>query len=222
MEQTYRASRHRLLLIGLIGVSIAIGGAPTAAAQRGPARDAPRLAAYLATGFGGDADYNFSNLAGSASLDPTVGIGARVELPLHEYVVVGGSFELLTFEADVLDAEREAVFDFNGQVRIRYGFAVSDGALWLEPYGALPFGASAAVLDDFDGSGDEVWPGWNIGALAGMYLLLRDAPLGFFLEAGWRHHQVYSEVRGPFGADLDLKLVTNQFAMQLGAALVLE
>jgi hypothetical protein len=213
-----RRSSRPATLAAILLTAVASIAAPASAQEE----DATRLATYLALGFGGDADTTVGDLSGSASLDPTVGFGARVEQPLHEFVVVGGAFELLTFEADVRDSEREALFDFDGLLRIRYPFQVANRSLWIEPYVALPLGFSMAVLDDPDGSGDEVWPGWNIGALAGVYLLLTDAPFGFFFEAGWRHHQVYNEAQGPFGADVDLKLVTNQFAMHLGAAFLLE
>ena len=205
-----RSTMTMALLLGALGAS-------PAAAQDAP--DRLRLGAHLALAFGGDADTQIGDGSGSASLDPTIGGGARAELAIHDYVSVGGMFEVLTFEQDAAGAEREAVFNFDGIARARYVIEVSDGALWIEPYLALPFGLTLAVLDDPDGSGDEVWPGFNIGALAGAYLVT-NANVAFFLEMGWRHHQVFSEAQ-IIGFDVDLKIVTNQFAMQLGATFIL-
>lgn len=173
-----------------------------------------RLAAYLALGFGGDADLSSGSSTSSASLDPTVGFGARLEVPIHDYIAIGGMFELLTFEADAaFSGEREAVFDIDVWVKGRYRFELSDGVA-LEPYVGLPFGLSLAVLDDPDGSGDEAWPGFNIGVLAGAMLIV-DSRFGGLLELGWRHHQVFNEAHTFFG-DFDLSVETNQLAMHLG------
>lgn len=202
------------------GWPLALGALALAFAS--PARadaDAPRIAAHLALGFGGDADANVGDASSSASLDPTVGFGFRVEAPVHDLVVLGGSFELLTFEWDGAGAEREEVFDFDGYVRGRYPIELREARVTLEPYVMLPVGFAMAVLPD--GDGDRVWPGWNIGVLAGLTVLLEDAPVGFFFELGWRHHQVYTEQETILG-DFDAKIVTNQLAMQLGAAFVLE
>lgn len=206
----------RALLTGLL---VVLGGsvASTATAQE----DDPRLAAALALGLGGDADITtgFPALDGSVDLDPTVGFGVRGEFPLHRYFVLGGSFELMTFELDGggTDFEREEVFDFDGILRARYPVELSAESIWVEPYVALPVGFSMGVFPE--GDGDQVWPGWNLGVLAGAYLLV-PPHVGFFLELGWRHHQVYSDVE-VLGTNRDRKIVTNQFALQLGAALLL-
>ena len=190
---------------------------PAAALAQAAPND-PRVAAYLALGLAGDADYTIGDFSGSNSLDPTVGFGVRGELALHDYFVVGGSFELLTFEWDASGAEREEVFNFDVLLRARYALELSN-TMWIEPYVALPVGLTLAVIP---GGNDDVWPGFNIGALAGAYLVLGELPLAFFFELGWRHHQVFNEGTGLLGGDVDLKIVTNQFAMQLGAALRLD
>jgi len=187
----------------------------TAKAQRngGDVGDV-RLAAYFALGVGGDAEVTTGSSESSASLDPTVGFGARIEVPVHEYVAIGGIFELLTFEADTAFAdEREAVLDFDVWVKGRYRFEISEG-LAIEPYIGVPFGLALAVLDDPDGDGDEVWPGFNIGVLAGAMLIV-DSRFGALLELGWRHHQVFTEVSSFLG-DVDVSIETNQFAMHFG------
>lgn len=190
---------------------------PAGALAQDPVDD-PRIAIYGALGFGGDADVSTDpGGSGSEPLDATLGFGVRAELPLHEYFVLGGSFELLTFDTDDgAYSDREEVFDFDALLRVRYPIEISP-ELWIEPYVMVPFGFSMAVLPR--GEGDHVWPGWNTGVLGGAYVVLGDLPLAFFAEIGWRHHQVYSNADVPFIGNVDLKIVTNQFAMQLGAAL---
>lgn len=173
-----------------------------------------RLSAYFALHVAGDADWNVGNASGSADLDPTVGFGVRGEVPLHDYFVVGGLFELLTFEADTtFDDEREAVMSFDLWARARYVFEVSRD-MRIEPYVGVPFGLTLAVLNHPSG-GDQVWAGFNTGVLAGA--LLRLGAFGVFFELGWRHHQVYWEQDTVFG-DIEYKLVTNQMAMHFGAS----
>lgn len=206
---------HRWLAPALVLASLA---PLTAEAQRGDDVGDLRLAAYLALGVGGDADVTTGRSTSSVSLDPTVGFGARLEVPVHEYVAIGGIFELLTFEADTVFAdEREAVVDFDVWVKGRYRIELS-GGLAIEPYLGLPFGLTLAVLDDPDGEGDEVWPGFNIGVLAGAMLII-DSRFGALIELGWRHHQVFNEAR-TFLGDIDLEIETNQFAMHFGGFFV--
>lgn len=199
------------------GTALAIALAVAApSAARAEAEDVGhlRLSAYLALHVAGEADYNVGNASGSADLDPTVGFGARGEVPLHDYFVIGGFFELLTFEADTaFDDEREAVMNFDLWARARYVFEVSRDVA-VEPYLGVPFGLSLAVLNHPSG-GDQVWAGFNIGVLAGA--LLRLGAFGAFFELGWRHHQVFWEQETAFG-DIDWKLVTNQMALHFGAS----
>jgi hypothetical protein len=173
-----------------------------------------RLGAYLALGVGGDADLNVNDLDSSTELDATVGFGARGEVPIHEYFVVGGLFELLTFEAgEVTNAEREAVFNIDLWAKARYVFELTR-ELGLEAYVGIPIGLTLAVLNDSDGSGDDTWPGFNTGVLLGAMLLIQEH-FGAFVELGWRHHQIFHEESTILG-DIEMKIVTNQFAMHLG------
>jgi hypothetical protein len=174
-----------------------------------------RVGAYFALGLGGDIDADidtpFGSTSGSDGLDATVGFGARGEVPIHQYVVIGGNFELLTFDSD--DIDREAVFDIDAWAKGRYPVEINDG-LTLEPYLGIQFGLALAVLDDSDGSGDDVWPGFNVGVLAGAMLLIQEH-FGVFLELGWRHHQVFHEEDTVIG-NVETKLVTNQLGLHLG------
>jgi hypothetical protein len=176
-----------------------------------------RLAGYFALGLGGELEGTAGSLASTSGLDATVGFGLRGEVPLHAYFALGGSFELLFFEASAGWAEREAVFDFAIFPKLRYRIALDRG-LAVEPYLGVPFGLTLAVLASPSSSrDDEVWPGFHTGVMAGAMLFFDR--FGLLFELGWRHHQVFNEANSPFGS-VDLKFVTNQFAMNIGAFLV--
>ncbi len=180
--------------------------------------DALRLGGTFALGLGGDATGKLNTARFSEGLDPTIGFGARLEGAVWDYLSIGANLEVMTFEANVLDSEREAVFDMDLWVRVRYLIELSHDSLYLEPYVGVPIGFSVGVLQDIDGMGDEAWPGWNTGVLGGAYLLT-SAGLGFFFEAGWRFHQLFTS--GTIGIfDIDAQLETNQFMMQLGVVLI--
>lgn len=172
--------------------------------------DRVRIGGHFALAVAGDAEGRVGNFDLQASLDPTLGGALRVEVPVHDYVVLGGWFEVLAFEWDAAGAEREAVLNFDLLVKARYPIELA-ASLALEPYLQLNVGPSIAVLPI--GADDEAWPGWNLGLLAGAALLLDSA--GFFLELGWRLHQVFQET-SVGAADVDLEVLTNQLAFQLG------
>ena len=205
-------SLHRFT--ALFATLAALSFAPLAHAQDDDV-GALRLGAYLALGLGGEIDLD-SDAAGASAdsdADPTIGFGLRAEVPVHEYVAVGGLFELLTFESDVWD-ERESVFDIDVWVKGRYRFELAPGVI-LEPYVGIPFGLTLAVLPDpNEADADAVWPGFNIGVLAGAAVLFQER-FGGFLELGWRHHQVFEEAN-TFIGDFDLAIKTNQFALNIG------
>lgn len=194
--------------------SLALSILPSLAEAQRPRWDDLRLGAHFALGLGGDADATVGNIDSSSSLDPTLGAGVRVSVPLHEYFVAGGMFELMTFETDAPMAERESVFNFDLMLKGRYIVEIDD-RMGIEPYLAVIVGPSLAIFDDPDGSGDEVWPGWNIGVLGGAAVLFD--PVGFFLELGWRFHQAFTEASVPIVGDVDYQVHTHQFAMQVGA-----
>jgi len=177
-----------------------------------------RVGGYLALGLGGEATASSGSLSSSDGLDPTVGFGLRMEGGVWDYVSIGANIELLTMQTDAAGAERETVFDADLWIRARYLIEISRDELYLEPYIGMPFGLSIGVLQDIDGSGDDAWPGWNIGVLGGAYLLT-NAGIGFFVEGGWRYHQLFTSGR-VLGFDVDAELSTHQFATQIGVVLI--
>lgn len=197
--------------------------APASARAQMEHDDHLRLSGHLALGFAGEGDLSISSDLGTldteSELDPTVGFGLRVEKPLFDFLSIGAMVEALTFQIDDADAEREWAFDFDLLVRVRYLIELLQGDLFLEPYAALPVGFTFAMLDDPDGDGDEAWPGWNIGALAGI-AVIHSSRFGGFLEVGWRHLEVYSHVDAL--VDADLAVTVNEFAMNLGVSYLLD
>ena len=185
--------------------------------------DALRLSGHLALGFAGEGDLSIDTILGTAvvhsDLDPTLGFGFRVEKPLFDFLSIGVMFETLSFLVDDSDREREWAFNFDALIRARYMFEAVRGELFLEPYLALPVGFTFGWLDDPDGDGDEAWPGWNIGALAGL-AVIHSSRFGGFLELGWRHLEVYTHVEALGGSDY--AVTVNEFAMNLGVSYLLE
>jgi hypothetical protein len=184
-----------------------------------------RLAAYLALGLAGDADWSvdtsFGGVRGTASLDPTVGFGLRGELVASEFIAVGVLFELVTFQAnanEVSNAEREALFNIDVWLKVRYDPLELNPNLDMELYAGIPVGLALGVLNQSDGSGDDVWPGINGCVLAGAMVIV-DSQFGFFLELGWRGHKIFHSEDRPFIGDVASKIGTDQFALHAGAAL---
>ncbi|MDQ3034036.1 MAG: hypothetical protein M3Y87_16595 [Myxococcota bacterium] len=213
-------------LLALSALALLVTALPSRAAAQNAEDRHLRLGAHLALGMGGDADVftdtEIGSGRGSESLDVSAGFGARAEVPILDFVSVGGLFEAFTSETNASGAEREWAFDFDAFVRLRYVLELVAGELFLEPYVLLPLGFTFAMLDDPDGDGDEAWPGWNTGVLAGVSVF-SSARIGGFLELGWRHHEVYTGVSNvPVVGDTQISLVTNQFALNLGVMFLLE
>lgn len=191
--------------------------APSASAQEISDRS-PRLAGNLALGLAGELDTHAESALGTstgeADLDPSVGFDLRGELPVLDFLVIGGWFEFLSVEADGAGQEREESFSFDAFVRVRWVFEAIANTLFIEPYVLLPIGFSMSVLPDDDGSGDDVWPGWNTAVLAGAQIL-HESGFGGYLELGWRHAEVYQE-RTILGGEVDLSLILNEMALNLG------
>lgn len=181
--------------------------APTPAAG-GPSADLSvadklRLQPYFLLGFGGEAD------AGGASgdLDPTVGLGARFEAPVYDYIVVGGLLEWATFKLDLVD-DRDHLLDIDAFVKGRY--VLDAGGMPLELYALLPVGFSAAFFDS--ALADDTAIGWNLGLMFGGTLFVSDS-IGVFAEIGFMHHGLTLDT-GAGEVDVD----ANQARLNLGAA----
>jgi hypothetical protein len=179
-----------------------------------------RVGGNLALGVAGELDSQVNDTRGDTDLDPSVGFDLRGELPVLDFLVVGGFFEFLSVQTDTSGSEREETFSFDGYLRARWVFEVVDRTLWLEPYVLLPIGFSMAVLPDGPdgGTADDIWPGWNTGVFAGAQVI-HQSGFGGYLELGWRHAEVYMD-QTVLGFDLHTSLILNEMALNFGALYV--
>jgi len=205
-----------------LAVALALLLVPSLAHAQSIDDRSPRVAANLALGFGGELDAytNFESSAipdqhGDTDLDPSIGFDLRGEIPVLDFLVVGGQFEFLSYLIDATDAEREETFSFDAYVRARWVFEAVADTLFIEPYLMIPLGFTMAVLPDPDGSGDEIWPGWNTAALLGCQIL-HGSGFGGFVELGWRHAEAYTSRDVILIGQADLSLVLNEMALNVG------
>lgn len=213
-------TRHAGCLLALVaGLTLTLFTPTRASAQR--------LGGHFLLGLGGEGTVTTSTELGDVeggewSLDPTLGFGLRADFPLHDFVLLGALFQGAAFDPDGR-TDAQWMFDFDLVAKVRYAIELGDG-LALEPYGAIPFGFTLADMFDpeqlLDDDARSLWPGWNLGVLAGLNLLF--GAFGAYFELGWHHHQVYRGYDGALGADVDVKVVVNQFVMHLGAMFVIE
>ncbi|MFO0708775.1 MAG: hypothetical protein U0353_02990 [Sandaracinus sp.] len=202
-------------------VTVALLGLSPAAAHAQQRSDYSRLEGYGAFGFGGDAALRrtapiVGDVRSTGGLEPTYGFGLRHTTPLHEYAAVSGLVEAVTMQWDTNGAERRWVFDFSVMPQLR--FLLEVGGFFLEPYLGIPIGFTFSMLENLDDTrsphGDEPWPGLNLGAMAGVRLIT-DLHFGAFVEAGWRHHQVWTRY-AVLNSDYEANITHNQFALNAG------
>lgn len=205
--------RHRPVPVLTLLVS-ALSLAAWSSTALADAKDATRVSLHLALGVGGE--YAIVPEAGrvlEADLDPTLGFGARLEVPIHDYVVIGGMFELGGLKVDDVERDADLLLDFDLWVKGRY-FSELAGDAGLEIYVGLPIGFTLFRFDDEDADNQA---GFNVGVLAGAVLFFDQ--LGFFTEVGWRRHQFRDEVDLGFLGREDVKVRMNQAALSFGAVL---
>jgi len=210
---------HRTLVTAALGAAMLV---PAAAGAQDIEHRGVRLGGHLALGLAGELDAYINDSGTEVDLEPSVGFELRAEVPVLDFLVVGGSFGFLSVEAEPSPWtgawEREETFSFSGYVRGRWVFEAIRSTLFVEPYVLVPLGFTMAVLPD-GGRDDEIWPGWNTGVLFGAQLLHRSG-FGGYVEMGWRHAEVYREQATIFGT-ADLSLVLNEMALSFGFVYVL-
>ena len=208
----------------LLAAALLAGLAQPAAAQR--------IGAYFVTRAGAvsqEVSANVLGYAGEGTSDldylPGVGLGVRADLPLHRFLLVGALFEAVA-ERPASGEQTYWQLDFDVALKVRYG--LNAGELRFEPYVGVPVGftlgrfADPDNLIDPDARGN--WPGWNVGALAGLNAIY--GRVGGYLELGWHMHQVFQsyEATDFTVGDLEISqtLTMQRFSFQLGVQLVLD
>lgn len=190
---------------------VGVASPSTAAAQR--------VGGFGLLGAGGDlqlsADGRFLDGSNRTALDPTGGFGVFGDIPLHRFVMVGGRFE--TRWSTPYQTDGFWLFDVSVLGKFRYALEIGD--VTFEPYAALPIGVTLGRLWDFNTLEDDrtTWPGWNIGVLAGLNVIL--GHIGIMFELGWRHHQVFDTIES---TNIGVDAAMHQFEMSLGVMYVFE
>ena len=192
---------------------VAMAFAPSSLAMAQSVADSSRVMLYLAVGGGGETELETdpaSILEGTVDNEATVGVGARFEAPLMDYLSLGAMVDLLSYEIDGADRRPSGHFDLWAKARYVVDM---DGDLALEAYLGVPVGFSVVAYESSDLlKREKRWLGWNIGALLGAQLFFTER-FGAMLEAGWRRFQVYNETDG---GDTEASFTSNQFAFNMG------
>jgi hypothetical protein len=183
-------------------------GFTSAASAQDP--DDLHLSGFLALGFGGEWNVDGGPITVDGDLDATVGFGLRLDVPLLEYLTVGGQIGFLFPKLDGVDS-RESWIDLPDLiVRGRYPVRLGNGL--LEPYVGFLIGGTISVLGE-DDLKDTAY-GWNVGLLFGAQYFFTDV-IGALFELGWHRHAANHE--GDLG---DLDYSANQAAMNLGISVL--
>lgn len=163
-----------------------------------------RVGAYLGAGLGGQGTAEQGGFSGDFDLDPTLGVGLRLEVPAGELIHISPFAEFDAYKADGASGRDLGI---DAGVMLRVGPRLDLGAVDLEVYGALPVGFSVYFPD----SSDVTMLGFNVGVMAGAQLHVNER-VAVMLEMGWQMHRVYED---------DANLSANQAKLQLGAMLLL-
>jgi hypothetical protein len=148
-----------------------------------------RLAGGFHLGFGGRIEDDDIEVDGEA----TLGTHLRLEIPLHNFFVLG---PLVTFGAGrVPDSEANRDFYIDIDLLLRGRAAIQFGSGHHIDLGvALTVGAVIAIVKENFIDARETVFGWNIGVLAGAQLLFANS-MGLLLEFGFVHHRLPSDDR---------------------------
>lgn len=196
--------RSMFWVAAVAGLALALPAVASADAD-----SSPRIIGAFGFGGGGEADFDVPGPDYHQDLDSTLGLNARFEMPLWKYVSLGAWLEWSAFSRDHgLDDDRDHFFDFDPYVRGRYNYRIRRG-LDVEFSLSLPLGFTVGSFDETD----DTFFGFNLGALGGATLWLKDR-FGVMFEAGVRHHHV-------FEGDRDIDVTMTQFRAYLGAAMLL-
>jgi hypothetical protein len=187
-------------------------GGGTGVAAGGPT-EAFRLNAYGTLRGGGSWRYRGDGPDASQGLGVGGGLGVRLEIPIHQYVVLGPMLEYQVINTDsVLGFDLANVHSLNFGLWSKGRYVLDLAGNPFEVYVAIPIGLSIYVGDDMD---TEV--GVAVGLMFGAQLFINDR-IGFLLETGFRRDGFRERDRD---FDITVRLRTMQFVMNAGISVAL-
>jgi hypothetical protein len=185
----------------------ALGAAPSLASAQDA--DALRLSTFFGLGVGGTGQVETGAFTVESDLDATVGFGLRLEVPVLEYLTLGGQLGFNFMKIDGVD-DRDPLLDLPDLiVRGRYPIQLNSGL--LEPYVGFLVGGTLHILGE--GDNKDTAYGWNVGVLFGAQYFFTDM-VGALVEVGWHRHAANHNVAG----DADAKFSMNQAALNFGVS----
>jgi hypothetical protein len=207
-----RALLRRVAFV-FVFAAVSLGGAARASAQDA---NALHLSGFFGLGVGGawnpgsTSDMADEILGDFNDLDATVGFGVRLDVPVLEYLAVGGQIAFNFPKRHGLD-DRQKWFDLPDLI-VRGRYPVQLGRGVLEPYVGFLVGGTISITGENDAR-DTAY-GWNVGVLLGAQYLFTER-FGALFEIGWQRHAATHTVSFA-GVDFDASYSANQAVMNFG------
>lgn len=187
-------------------------GGGTGVAAGGPTEEW-RLNAYGTLRGGGSWRARGDGASVSRGLGVGGGLGARLEIPIHKYVVLGPMLEYQVINPNgfaSFDADNIHSLNFGLWSKGRYVLDLAGNP--FEVYVAIPIGLTIYMGDNMD---TEV--GVAVGLMFGAQLFITDT-IGFLLETGFRRDGFRERDRD---FDITVRLRGIQFVMNAGISIAL-
>jgi hypothetical protein len=158
-------------------------------------------------------------------LDPTYGMHAGIEVPLHDYFTIGAEFGLSFWndeDADDDDIDRQKQLDVLARPKLR--LSPVEG---LELYGVVPVGLTYYMPTDMSDTAGPLkievtgGPGFAVGASAGATYFVTEH-FGLTAEAGYLYRKFNAALEtsnGTASDSTDAKIKFGQLQLRVGAAI---
>lgn len=197
-----------------VAAQVIAEGGGTGVVTSGPTQQW-RLNAYGVLRGGGDWRGRTSGPDFNSDMRVGGGVGLRMEIPIHKYVVLGPllDYHLLNPD-DILGFEPDNIHALTFGVWSKGRYVLDLSGNPFEVYIGIPMGLSI-YMSDPDGF-PEV--GVSIGLLFGAQIFINDR-FGFLLDTGFRRDGFRD--RNGDGGDDDVRFRTLQFVMNAGISIAL-
>ncbi len=158
-----------------------------------------------------------------ADLDPTFGLHAGIEVPLHQYFTLGGEFGMSFWQTEDDDGDRQKQLDVLARPKLRISPVQG-----LELYGVVPVGLTYYIPSE-DMSGEEMGykvdfkggPGFAVGVGAGATYFVTEH-FGLNAEAGYLYRKFNMSIEESLGdqsASTDAKGSFGQLQLRAGVSI---